>query len=99
MDNGVYVTDAHNDWILCLQPGESLSNELQASLEEWKKTDPGSTVGYMVGIRDKTSLGKRPPELRVVNRTCLNWKEAIPGNVPNALELKGDLLWFRNPKH
>src|SRR5260370_9226556 len=65
VDNGAYVTDAHNDWILCLQPGESLSNELQASLEEWKKTDPGSTVGYMVGIRDKTSLGKRPHELRL----------------------------------
>src|SRR5713101_2815755 len=66
VDNGAYVTDAHNDWILCLQPGESLSNELQASLEEWKKIDAGATFGYMVGIRQETSRGwrKRSRELR-----------------------------------
>ncbi len=99
VDNGAYAIDASNDWILCLQPGESLSNELQTSLEEWKKIDPGTTVGYLVGIRDKDSPGKRPHELRLINRTCLNWKEATPGKVPNAPELKGDLLRLCDPKH
>ena len=99
VDNGAYAIDASNDWILCLQPGESLSHELRNSLEEWKKTDPGATAGYLVGIRDKDSPGKRPHELRLINRTCLNWKEATPGKVPNAPELKGDLLRRRNLKH
>ncbi|HZR27484.1 MAG TPA: hypothetical protein VFA71_01785 [Terriglobales bacterium] len=98
VDEGAYAVDAHNPWVLCLLPGESLSKELEASLEHWKKTEPNGTVGYNIEIREQTSRGwrKRPRETRLVNRTCLNWKEALPGKVPDAPELKGSLLRARN---
>ncbi len=36
---GAYALDARHDWILCLLPGESLSEALEASLYEWKAED------------------------------------------------------------
>ncbi len=34
--HGAYAMDASHDWILCLRPTEALSEELEASLLEWK---------------------------------------------------------------
>lgn len=94
VDEGAYAIDAHNPWVLCLLPGESMSKELEASLEHWKKTEPNGTAGYNIEIRKQTSgdWRSRPRETRLINRTCLNWKERVPGKVPNAPELKGSLL-------
>ena len=36
--------DASNDWILCVLPNEALSEELEATLLEWKGQDPEETL-------------------------------------------------------
>src|SRR5947209_8569152 len=41
---GAYVMDAANDWILCLLPNEALSEELEASIQEWKNKDTPETL-------------------------------------------------------
>ena len=33
---GAYSMDAQNEWILCVLPNESLSQELEASVAAWK---------------------------------------------------------------
>ncbi len=52
---GAYALDARHDWILCLLPGESLSEALEASLYEWKarQIKDKETVGAGEGGRDK----------------------------------------------
>ena len=32
---GAYATDASHDWILCLRPNETLSDDLEAALFDW----------------------------------------------------------------
>src|SRR5271165_3453323 len=69
---GAYVMDALHEWILCLRPNESLSEELAAALLEWKEReiDP-STACFGVPVRRENGAGWEtlPPEGRLVNRT------------------------------
>ena len=37
---GAYAMDSTHDWILCLRPNESLSDDLEAALFEWKNQEP-----------------------------------------------------------
>src|SRR5215475_12925476 len=37
VEPGAYATDAHHDWILCLLPTETLSEQAEAALLEWKQ--------------------------------------------------------------
>ena len=98
---GAYVIDARFDWILCLQPCESLTEGLEASLFEWKEQDePGDdVVGYRFAVRAEQDGGwkNEAPELRLVNRGRLNWPDDLPPNNPKAPELPGDLLRFEHP--
>lgn len=108
---GVYVIDAHNDWIFCMLPNESVSESLEASLFEWKErekepldhaekdAEAALNQTYSVGIREETENGWRraPAETRLINRKQINWSEAIPPNNEKSIVLAGELLRFSKP--
>jgi len=100
VEPGAYVFDARHDWILCLQPNESLGESLEATLLEWKESEPEETIaGYRIEIREESGDAWRSldPALRLVNRTRMNWPDAIPPNDPEAPLLPGELLRFAKP--
>ncbi len=101
VEDGAYVVDAAHDWILCILPSEALSENLQASLLEWKDRDepPEEVIGYSFQVREQKggqwrSLG---PQMRLANRKRINWTEALPPNASNVEKLSGDLLRFDEP--
>jgi glycosyltransferase involved in cell wall biosynthesis len=97
---GAYAMDASHDWILCLLPTEALSEELEASLLEWKQQDHAETVACCkVSVREQNGSGwnKLEPEVRLVNRKLLNWVGDLPASQQCDITLSGDLLRFNNP--
>lgn len=97
---GAYAMDAANEWILCLRPNESLSDDLEAALFEWKDRElDGSVPCYSVPIREENAYGwkKAGPEIRLFNRTKINWIGDMPGDSSCDATLTGDLLSFHQP--
>ncbi len=97
---GAYVADASHDWILCLHPNEALSDELEASLFDWKNQEPKEDVaGYQVSIREQNGTGWQscPPETRLINRKIVNWIGEMPPDEPSDDKLSGDVLRFHQP--
>lgn len=97
---GAYAMDASHDWILCLRPTEALSEELEASLLEWKGQAPSETLTCCtVTVREQNNGDWRPlePEVRLVNRSLLNWVGELPPKGDCDITLKGDLLRFQYP--
>jgi glycosyltransferase involved in cell wall biosynthesis len=111
VNQGVYVIDAHHDWIFCLQPNESVSESLEAALFEWKQrrdepadhaekdSQAGDNPTYSVSVREESDGGWKTlgAETRLVNRKQINWNDAIPPNNPDSLPLEGELLRFSKP--
>jgi glycosyltransferase involved in cell wall biosynthesis len=97
---GAYAMDSTHDWILCLRPNESLSDDLEAALFEWKNQEPqeGATC-YKVCIREEngSQWHERPPETRLINRKLVNWIEDLPQDQNCDVTLSGHLLSFRQP--
>lgn len=99
VDHGAYAHDAQNDWLLCLLPSESLAEELETSLLEWReKEHAGASSGFNVGVRVQNGEGWKflPAEMRLVNRKQLNWVGDLPPTDANAPSLKGHLLRIPN---
>jgi len=97
---GAYAMDAVHEWILCLRPNESLSEDLEAALFEWKEREVDPNVAcFAAPIRRENGVGweKLPPEVRLVNRTRMNWVGEMPPNQACSAVLSGDLLSFREP--
>jgi glycosyltransferase involved in cell wall biosynthesis len=97
---GAYAMDSTYDWILCVRPNESLSDDLEAALFEWKNQEPDETATcYKVSIREEngSQWHERPPETRLINRKMVNWLEELPGGQNCDLKLGGHLLCFREP--
>lgn len=90
--------DAAHDWLLCLRPSESLTEALEASLFEWKQSDPGAAA-FAVAVREEVEGGWRsaPPETRLVDRRRLTWSGPLPPSDSAAALLRGDLMRFRHP--
>lgn len=97
VEDGTYVVDASNDWILCLLSSEALAPDLQASLSEWKDRDPGSAVGFLMNVREQTgnNWSSHGLEMRLVNHKKINWTGTLPPNASKAPKLKGDVLRFK----
>ena len=94
---------ARCDWILCLEPGESMTEALQASLFEWS-TLPNDSVAshaaFSVYVREQKSetwLKLPAPETRLVPRTWRQWHDQLPAPEPSAVVLEGELLRFFMP--
>ena len=91
-------------WILCLDPRESLTEKLAASLFEWKSvspdSNPSSARAFSVLVREETQEGwlEIPtPQTRLVPCDWTRWQGMFPIAEPSALVLQGELLRFAFP--
>jgi cellulose synthase/poly-beta-1,6-N-acetylglucosamine synthase-like glycosyltransferase len=88
-------------WLLSLDPRESLTESLAASLFELKsqsKADRG--VAFSVFLREETANGwlEIPaPQTRLVPHTWKLWDGNLPLSEPSAVALEGELLRFVFP--
>jgi glycosyltransferase involved in cell wall biosynthesis len=99
VDHGTYAVDSRNDWILCLCSNESLSEELEASLFEWKSADHDDPAGYNLRVREESDEGWQihGPETRLVNKRKINWTGDLPPTTSINDEVKGYILKFKHP--
>jgi hypothetical protein len=92
--------DATHEWILCLRPNESLSDDLEKALLEWKDQQPDDcSPCYKIPVREENggSWQERPPEVRLLNRKMINWIDELPGSQICDTTLSGHLLSFHEP--
>jgi hypothetical protein len=101
-----YLNLASHDWIFCIQPAESITEGLQASLFEWSAL-PGHRVGSVTGglafsLFVREQVGERwlhisQPETRLIPRSWPLWQGGLPAHEPFAIALEGELLRFALP--
>lgn len=91
-------------WIFCLDPHESLTEKLAASLFEWKSelaNENSSTDRvFSVLVREERPEGwlEIPtPQTRLVPPNWKRWDGRFPMAEPSALVLEGELLRFAFP--
>ena len=88
-------------WILCLDPSESLTESLAASLFEWKSEAAAeSASAYSVFLREETAegwLANPVAQTRLVPARWKRWEGRFPRNEDSALALEGELLRFVLP--
>ena len=98
-----YLDLARHDWILCMQPGESITESLQASLFEWSALSSSCVangVAFSVFVREQTGehwLELPAPETRLIPRNWTRWHGRLPAQEPSAVSLEGELLRFAFP--
>jgi glycosyltransferase involved in cell wall biosynthesis len=95
---------ANPGWILCLDPRESLTEKLAASLFEWKSesfhAQASGAPAFSVFLREETAQGwveVPAAQTRLVPQTWKLWKGKFPVDEPSALALEGELLRFVFP--
>ena len=98
VEDGAYSIHCRNDWVLCLQPNETLSEALAAALFEWKSTEQDSATAFCVALREQSGRLWKPLEAqtRLLNRLKINWQGVAPPQVTDAQRLPGDLLRFHS---
>lgn len=101
---GDYLRIANPGWILCLDPRESLTEKLSATLYEWKSepfhTEAPAVPAFSVFLREETAEGwveVPAAQTRLVPQTWNLWKGKFPVHEPSALALEGELLRFAFP--
>lgn len=98
---GEYVQAASAEWIFCLDPRESLTEALAASLFDWKSQPfSGDDAAFGVRLREETSDGwvqNTTAHTRLVPSNWKDWEGLFPGKRPPALALEGELLRFLFP--
>src|SRR5947209_17066592 len=96
VDDGAYVVDCRNDWVLLMRPNEIVTESLEASLLLWKKKKTGDLLGYAINVREQSSNGDEIPrkQMRLVNREKINWPGFAPALPPAAPVLPGDIIAF-----
>jgi glycosyltransferase involved in cell wall biosynthesis len=98
-----YLRFARAGWILSLDPCESLTEKLSASLFEWKSGMPGSRAEastFSVFLREETAQGwiENPAaQTRLVPQGWKLWKGKYPIHEQSARALEGELLRFVFP--
>ena len=88
-------------WVFCLDPRESLSEALAASLFEWK-SEAVSTAdrAFAVFLREETADGwiENPTaQTRLVPSNWSRWEGCFPTRDASAIALEGELLRFVFP--
>jgi hypothetical protein len=99
-----YLPFARAGWILFLDPCESLTEKLAASLFEWKSEAFGAKIptapAFSVFLREETEQGwvEIPAaQTRLVPQSWRMWKGKYPLHEPSATTLEGELLRFVFP--
>jgi glycosyltransferase involved in cell wall biosynthesis len=102
-----YLDLARHDWILCIEPGESITEGLQTSLFEWTALPEHGVVGVVSGgpafsvfVREQTGeswLRFPAPETRLIPRSWTLWRGRLPVYEPSSIVLEGELLRFTLP--
>lgn len=97
-----YLRSARAGWFFCLDPRESLTENLAASLFEWKSLPLSSGPGFAfsVFLREETAEGwvEIPsPQTRLIPHNWNRWEGKFPANDPSAIALEGELLRFALP--
>ncbi len=91
------------EWILFLDPRESLTEKLAASLFEWKSEsfhEKGPAMAFSLFVREETPQGwvlVPSAETRLVPSDWDRWRGSLPVSEPSALTLEGELLRFVFP--
>jgi glycosyltransferase involved in cell wall biosynthesis len=93
---------ARHDWILCLDPSESITEGLQVTLFEWSSLPAHSvegTFGFSVRVRKQVVENWRllPHETRLVPRNWNLWNGRLPAREPSSIRLEGELLRLTFP--
>ncbi len=101
-DPRTYLHAARYNWILCLEPVESITEGLEATLYEWiSATDVDSNAAaFAVSIREETSdgwLDLPTPQTRLVPKTWNRWNGRLPADDHSAIALEGKILRFSFP--
>lgn len=101
---GYYLQFTRGGWTLCLDPCESLTEKLAASLFEWKSEslNPNSPAApaFSVFLRKETAHGwvEDPvAQTRLVPQTWCFWSGKFPVHDTAAHPLEGPLLRFVFP--
>jgi len=99
-----YLEVPRHDWILCMEPGESINEGLQTSLFEWGALPShgvggGAGVGsaFSVSVREQTGDKWRDlpaPQIRLIPRNWALWQGRLPAHEPSAIALQGAMLRF-----
>lgn len=87
-------------WILCLDPRESLTEALAASLFEWKSEKVSTLSAFSMFVREETAEGwvANPEALtRLVPGDWQRWNGYFPAHEHSAVALEGELLRFVLP--
>ena len=99
-----YLRFAGAGWVLLLDPCESLTEKLAASLFEWKSEMFDAKVparsAFCVFLRDETAQGwveVPAAQTRLVPQSWTMWNGKYPIHEPSALALEGELLRFVFP--
>jgi glycosyltransferase involved in cell wall biosynthesis len=98
-----YVQSAPSSWILCLNPCESLTESLSASLFEWKSQPAprdNSASAFSVFLREETAHGwveVATAQTRLVPRNWGRWRGTFPIADCSTRALSGELLRFVFP--
>ena len=97
-----YLQHAQSDWILHLNPSESLTEGLQASLFEWSAAAAShfSTQAFSVNLLQQLGWQWRQlaePEIRLVHKQWPHWKGLFPAPDGPSTALQGDLLQLAYP--
>jgi glycosyltransferase involved in cell wall biosynthesis len=98
-------TGSNSQWILSLDPHESLTEKLAASLFEWKSeslhVNAPTASAYSVYLREETAEGwveVPAPQTRLVPSNWNLWKGNLPAQeAGGAIVLEGELLRFVFP--
>lgn len=97
------ITSSTQDWIFCLNPRESVGDELEASLFEWSllpAAEVPAGASYSVHVREELDDGwvlRREPETRLVPRHWRLAADGLPVPDPAARLLSGTLCRFSRP--
>ena len=91
------------EWIFCMTPRESVSEDLEAVLFEWSLLPAGAVLPgdcFSVGVRedvDQGSISHAAPETRLVPRDWRIGPDGLPLACPKAQLLAGTIRRFSLP--
>ena len=98
-----YLEHASSDWILCLDPSESITERLQATLFEWNSLAAESTASssaFCFSVREQLDHGWQDlpePETRLIPRNWGLWNGLLPAYDRASIPLEGSLLRIAFP--